>query len=49
MKAKRINCNKPKFDGSFSGKEISLIDRAIEKAVKSRKLVDAKDYFKGYY
>ncbi len=38
---------KSDFDESFSGKEIELIDKIIEKTLKS-KLVDAKDYFKGY-
>ena len=37
---------KSAFDESFSDKEIELIDRIIEKTVKSGKLVDAKEYFK---
>lgn len=37
---------KSDYDESFSGKEIGLIDRLIEKIVKRGKLVDAKDYFK---
>ena len=37
---------KSDFDESFSEKEIDLIDRIIEKSIKSGKLVDAKDYFK---
>lgn len=39
---------KSDYDESFSGKEIELIDRLIEKAVRGGKLVDAKDYFKEY-
>jgi len=36
------------YDESFSEQEIGLIDRIIEKTVKSGKLVDAKAYFKEY-
>lgn len=36
------------FDESFSEKEIKLIDRVIEKALKADKLVDAKEYFKEF-
>ncbi|HLC92353.1 MAG TPA: hypothetical protein VJH23_01455 [archaeon] len=39
---------KSDFDESFSGEEIRLIDRIIEKSVKSGKLIDAKDYFKEF-
>ena len=39
---------KSDFDESFSGEEIELIDRIIEKSVKNGKLVDAKDYFKEF-
>ena len=39
---------KSDFDESFSGKEIEIIDRIIEKSVKNGKLVDAKDYFKEF-
>lgn len=39
---------KSDFDESFSEKEIELIDRIIEKTVKSGKLVDAKEYFKAF-
>ena len=34
------------FDESFTEKEIELIDKIIEKTIKSDKLIDAKDYFK---
>ena len=34
------------FDESFSEKEIELVDKIIEKVIKSKKLVDAKEYFK---
>lgn len=37
---------KSDFDESFSEKEIELIDKLIEKSIKSGKLVDAKEYFK---
>jgi len=37
---------KSDFDESFSGKEIELIDKVIEKAVKSGKLIDAEEYFR---
>ncbi len=37
---------KSDFDESFSGQEIELIDRILEKSIKSGKLTDAKDYFK---
>ena len=36
------------FYESFSDKEIELIDKIIEKTVKSGKLVDAKEYFKEF-
>ncbi len=36
------------YDESFSGEEIDLIDRIIEKTLKSGKLVDAKEYFKEF-
>lgn len=39
---------KSDFDESFSDKEVELIDRVIEKTLKSGKLVDAKEYFKEY-
>lgn len=39
---------KSDFDESFSGREIELIDRIIEKTVKSGKLVDAREYFKEF-
>ncbi len=39
---------KSDFDESFSGEEIGLIDRIIEKSIKSGKLVDAKGYFKEF-
>ncbi len=39
---------KSDFDESFSGQEIELIDKIIEKTVKSGKLVDSKEYFKEY-
>ncbi|MEK6957383.1 MAG: hypothetical protein AABW99_00155 [archaeon] len=39
---------KSDFDESFSGEEIGLIDRIIEKSIKSGKLTDAKEYFKEY-
>jgi len=36
------------FDESFSKKEIELVDKIIEKSLKSNKLVDAKEYFKEF-
>jgi len=39
---------KSDFDESFSEKEIELIDKIIEKSIKSGKLVDAKEYFKEF-
>lgn len=39
---------KSDFDESFSEKEIELIDKIIEKSLKSGKLVDAKEYFKEF-
>ena len=39
---------KSDFDESFSGEEIELIDRIIEKSIKGRKLTDAKEYFKEF-
>ena len=36
---------KSDFDESFSGEEIGLIDRIIEKSVKNGKLINSKDYF----
>ena len=39
---------KSDFDESFSNKEIELIDSVIEKSIKSKKLVDAKQYFKEF-
>ncbi len=37
---------KSDFDESFSEKEIELIDKVIEKSLKSGKLIDAEEYFK---
>lgn len=39
---------KSDFDESFSGPEIELIDRILEKTIKSGKMVDAKEYFKEF-
>ena len=39
---------KSDFDESFSGEEIELIDRIIEKSVKNGKLTNAKEYFKEF-
>ncbi len=39
---------KSDFDESFSGQEIELIDKILEKTIKSGKLVDAKEYFKEF-
>lgn len=39
---------KSDYDESFSGGEIELIDKLIEKTIKGGKLADAKDYFKEY-
>ncbi len=39
---------KSDYDESFSEKEIELIDKIIEKSLKSGKLVDAKEYFKEF-
>ncbi len=39
---------KSDFDESFSEKEINLIDGIIEKSLKTKKLVDAKEYFKEF-
>ena len=39
---------KSDFDESFSEKEIKLIDAIIEKSIKKKKLVDAKEYFKEF-
>jgi hypothetical protein len=39
---------KNEFDESFSEKEIELIDKLIEKSLKSGKLVDAKEFFKEF-
>ena len=39
---------KSDFDESFTEKEIELIDKIIEKSLKSGKLVDAKEYFKEF-
>jgi len=39
---------KSDFDESFTEKEIELIDKIIEKTIKSGKLIDAKEYFKEF-
>jgi len=36
------------FDDSFSENEIELFDSIIEKSLKSKKLVDADDYFREF-
>jgi hypothetical protein len=38
---------KSMYDETFTEKEIELIDKIIEKSLKSGKLVDAKTVFKG--
>jgi len=37
---------KSEFDESFSEKEIEIIDSVIEKSIKSKKLIEAEEYFK---